>query len=174
MEKLTIALTANGKREFVPLDQVYFYLSFAVHYNYSKISRFTPILSVRIVLSCFYLLISHFENFSTWISRLPWTRCLISLLFAFFFTKLDLPDAFCKLDEFFSIPPKTLLNLVNLQRETFQVKSTKVSYFETNKLLRAILCLKLGEIIFTYLFALRFVENAACDKAYLLDIIIHP
>lgn len=59
MEKLTIALTANGKREFVPLDQVYFYLSFAVHYNYSKISRFTPILSVRIVLSCFYLLITH-------------------------------------------------------------------------------------------------------------------
>ena len=141
MEKLTIALTANGKREFVPLDQVSFYLSFTVHYNYSKISRRhkKPILSIRIVLSCFYLLISHFENFSTWISRLPWTRCLISLLFAFFFTKLDLPDAFCKLDEFFSILPKTLLNLVNLLRETSQVKSTKVSYFETNKLLRAIL-----------------------------------
>ena len=99
---------------------------------------------------------------------------LISLSFAFFFTKLDLPDAFCKLDEFFPILPKTLLNLVNLLPETSQVRSTKVSYFETNKLLRAILCLKFGEIIFTYLFALRFVENAACDKAYLLDIIIHP
>ena len=74
----------------------------------------------------------------------------------------------------FFLLPKTLLNLVNLQRETSQVKSTKVSYFETNKLLTAILCLKLGEIIFTYLFALRFVENAAYDKAYLLDIIIHP
>ena len=34
------------------------------------IGRFTPVLSIRIVLSCFYLLISHFENFSTWISRL--------------------------------------------------------------------------------------------------------
>ena len=47
------------------------YLSFTVHYNYTKIGRFTPILSIRIVLLCFYLLISHFENFSTWISRLP-------------------------------------------------------------------------------------------------------
>ena len=40
-------------------------ISFTVHYNYSKIGRFTPILSIRIVLSCFYLLISNFENFST-------------------------------------------------------------------------------------------------------------
>ena len=31
--------------------------SFTVHYNYTKITRFTPILSIRIVLSCFYLLI---------------------------------------------------------------------------------------------------------------------
>ena len=48
-----------------------FYLLFTVYYNYTKIGRFTPILSIRIVLSCFYLLISHFENFSTWISSLP-------------------------------------------------------------------------------------------------------
>ena len=33
--------------------------------------RFTPILSITIVLSCFYQLISHFQNLSTWISRLP-------------------------------------------------------------------------------------------------------
>ena len=48
-----------------------FYLPFTVHYNYTKIGRFMLILSIRIVLSCFYLFISHFENFSTWISRLP-------------------------------------------------------------------------------------------------------
>ena len=36
-----------------------------------KIGRFTPILSIAIILSCFYLLISHFKHFSTWISRLP-------------------------------------------------------------------------------------------------------
>ena len=47
-----------------------FYLLFTVHYNYTKIGKFTPILSIRIVLSCCYLLISHFENFPTWISRL--------------------------------------------------------------------------------------------------------
>ena len=36
-----------------------------VHYNYTKIGKFTPILSIRIVLSCFYSLLSHFENVST-------------------------------------------------------------------------------------------------------------
>ena len=47
--------------------------SFTVYYkfNYTEIGRFTPILSITIVLSCFYPLISQFENFSTWISRLP-------------------------------------------------------------------------------------------------------
>ena len=40
-------------------------LSFTVHYNYTKIGKFLLILSIRIVLSCFYLLISHFENLST-------------------------------------------------------------------------------------------------------------
>ena len=59
--------TANGKREFVPRDQVFRLL---IHYNYTNIGRFTPILSMTIVLSCFYLLISNFENFSTSISRL--------------------------------------------------------------------------------------------------------
>ena len=49
----------------------FIYLSFTVHYSYAKIGRFTPILSVRIVSSYFYLHITHFKNFSTWISRLP-------------------------------------------------------------------------------------------------------
>ena len=65
MERLSIAFTANGKREFVPRDQVSPLLVFTIYYNYTKIGRFTPILSIRIVLSCFYQLISHFENFST-------------------------------------------------------------------------------------------------------------
>ena len=42
-----------------------------VHHNYTKIGKFTPILSIRIDLSCFYLLLSHFENVATRISRLP-------------------------------------------------------------------------------------------------------
>ena len=33
------------------------YLSFTVHYSYTKIGRFTSILSIRIVLSCLYLLL---------------------------------------------------------------------------------------------------------------------
>ena len=44
-------------------------LLFNFFLNFTKIARFTPILSIRIVLNCFYLLISH-ENFSRWISRL--------------------------------------------------------------------------------------------------------
>ena len=48
---------AYGKREFLPRDQVSLYLSFTVHCNYTKICKFTPILSIRVVLNCFYLLI---------------------------------------------------------------------------------------------------------------------
>ena len=66
LERLSIAFTANGKREFVPRDQ-----GCLLFIDYTKIARFTPILSRIIVLSCFYLLISHCENFLTWISRLP-------------------------------------------------------------------------------------------------------
>ena len=37
------------------------WLVVTVHYNYTKIGRLRPILSIRIVLSRFYLLVSHFE-----------------------------------------------------------------------------------------------------------------
>ena len=53
-------------------------LLFIITTRYTKVNRFAPILSIRSVLSCFYLLISHDEIFSTWTSRLP--RCLICLL----------------------------------------------------------------------------------------------
>ena len=65
-------VTANGKREFVyHLTKFSIFLSFTVHYIYTKIGRFTPILSTKIVLSCLYLLIPLFEFFSACISRLP-------------------------------------------------------------------------------------------------------
>ena len=46
-------------------------LSFTVYYFYTKISSFTPVLSIRTVLDGFYLLIFCAEKLSTWISRLP-------------------------------------------------------------------------------------------------------
>ena len=42
-----------------------------VYYLYTKISAFTPVLSIRIVLDSFYLLIFYSEKFSTLICRLP-------------------------------------------------------------------------------------------------------
>ena len=65
-----------GKRQTANVNMCHvtkfsIYLSFTVYYIYAKIGRFTPILSITIVLSWFHLLISHFEHFSTWISRLP-------------------------------------------------------------------------------------------------------
>ena len=63
------------------------YLSFAVRYNYTKIGSFPPILSIRIVLSCFYLLITHFETFSTWISRLPFAVLNAMLNLSFWVTQ---------------------------------------------------------------------------------------
>ena len=63
--KVNIKFTTNGKREFVPQDQDFHSPVVYCNYNYTKIDRFAQILSMRIVLSCFYLLISHFENLST-------------------------------------------------------------------------------------------------------------
>ena len=64
--RLTFAFTANGKREFVPRDLVFHLLNRLLFMlNSTEIDRFTPILFITIVLSCFYLLISHFENFQT-------------------------------------------------------------------------------------------------------------
>ena len=63
LERLSIAFTANMNLYHVTKFPLY--LSFTVHYNYSKISRFMPVLCIRAVLNCFCLLISHVENFST-------------------------------------------------------------------------------------------------------------
>ena len=56
--------TPNGKREFVPRDQVS-PLTVVDCLFYSKISRFTPVLSRRSVLYSFYLLILYSDKFST-------------------------------------------------------------------------------------------------------------
>ena len=69
LERLSIAFTANVN--LYHLSKFSIYLSYIVHCNYTKIGKLTPILSIRIVLSCFYLPISHSENFSTWISSYP-------------------------------------------------------------------------------------------------------
>ena len=63
--------------EFVPRDQVFHLLIVYL----TKIGKFTQILSITIALSCFYLLISHLENFSTWISRLPFAVNAVLNLF---------------------------------------------------------------------------------------------
>ena len=65
--------TANINKIFVPHDQVFLLLSFTVHYNSMEIGGFTLVLSIRIVLSCFHLLIFYFEKFSNWVSYLPFT-----------------------------------------------------------------------------------------------------
>ena len=68
IEMLSIKFTSKGKREFVPRDQVSLYL-FIISTNKLVVSR--NFLSIRIVLSCFYLFIFYVEIFSTWIWRLP-------------------------------------------------------------------------------------------------------
>ena len=72
------------------------YLSITVHYklNYSEIGRFTAILSITVVLSCFYLLISRFENLSTRISRLPFAVNAILILISLILIITDLERNF--------------------------------------------------------------------------------
>ena len=62
IREIKIAFAANMNLYHVTKFSIY--LSFTVHYNCTNSGRFTPFLSITIVLSCFYLLISHFENFS--------------------------------------------------------------------------------------------------------------
>ena len=73
IERLHVSMTftSNGKLEFVPRDQVLLYLSFTVHYFYTKICSSTQFLIDKNFLSCFYLLNFYFEKFSTSIWRLP-------------------------------------------------------------------------------------------------------
>ena len=65
IERINITLTPNGEREFVPREQVtpllVVYCALFLHINIS----FVLLLSLSIVLSCFYLLIFYFEKFST-------------------------------------------------------------------------------------------------------------
>ena len=66
--------TSNGKRKFVPRDQVQLYpftCSLLFIISRYKLVVSSNFLSIRIVLSCFYLLIFSLEKFSTWIWRLP-------------------------------------------------------------------------------------------------------
>ena len=62
LERFTF--TPNGRREFVR-DQVSPYFSFTVYCFYTKISSFMPVLSTRIVLGSFCLVIFYSEKFST-------------------------------------------------------------------------------------------------------------
>ena len=49
------------------------YFSFTVYCFYTKISSFMPVLSVRIVVDSFFLLIFYSEKFSTHVCRLPYS-----------------------------------------------------------------------------------------------------
>ena len=66
-KKVSPAVCRKRDSNLSPPNKTWTSLSFAdFHYNRPEISRFTPpVLSMRIVLSCFYLLIFYFENFST-------------------------------------------------------------------------------------------------------------
>ena len=67
---LAIESQVYGKRQTtnVNLYQVTkfsLYASVTVHYSFSKMSSFTPVLSIRTVLDSFYLLICYVEKIST-------------------------------------------------------------------------------------------------------------
>ena len=69
LERFSITFTSNGKHEFVPRDQVSSFNTCCLLFIISspKLVVSSKFLSIRIVLSCFYLLIFYFEKFLTWI-----------------------------------------------------------------------------------------------------------
>ena len=62
------------KREFVPRDQVYHLLVITVHYNYTKIGKYTSILSIRIVFKLFLSVHFSFRKFINFNLTLPVCR----------------------------------------------------------------------------------------------------
>ena len=73
VERLRFTFTPNGKREFVPRDQIPPYFSLTVYCFYTKISSFMLVLSKRIVLDCFISLFSILRNsqLTFAVSRMP-------------------------------------------------------------------------------------------------------
>ena len=65
IERLRFTFTLNGRREFLPHDQVSPYFPFTLYCFHAKISSFMPALTIGIVRHCFYLFIFYSEKFST-------------------------------------------------------------------------------------------------------------
>ena len=68
LERLRITFTPNGKREFVPRDEVFPLIvvyCILLQFLLKTTSCFTPGLSITIVLDSFHLLIFYSEKFST-------------------------------------------------------------------------------------------------------------
>ena len=68
LERLRITLTANGKHEFVPRDEVFPLIvvyCILLRFLLKTTSCFTPVVSIRIVLDSFHLLIFYSKKFST-------------------------------------------------------------------------------------------------------------
>ena len=99
MKMIWVTFTPNGKCEFVqrgpsfPLNcRLLFMISV-----YKKIRRLTPVLSIRIILDSFDLLVFYFEKFLTWISLIftlqmkPVLLCLFVVLLTVM--SLDVSDA---------------------------------------------------------------------------------
>ena len=74
METFRVTFTANGKRQTwicTRCPSFPFTCRFLFIASTTKLPDcFTLVLTIRILLSCFYLLISYFGKFSTWIWRL--------------------------------------------------------------------------------------------------------
>ena len=60
LERLSDTFMSNGEREFVPRDQVSLYLSFPVHYFYTKISSFKQFFIHKNCFELFYPLFFYF------------------------------------------------------------------------------------------------------------------
>ena len=67
----SLSLRLSHKREFVPREQAFPLTVVNYLLLQLKISIFTPVLYMRIVLESFYLLLFYSEKFSTWICHLP-------------------------------------------------------------------------------------------------------
>ena len=72
LERLRFTFAPNDKNvNLYHMTKFSPYFPFTVYCFYTKISSFMPVLSLRIVLDCFYLVIFYSEKFSTDVCHMP-------------------------------------------------------------------------------------------------------
>ena len=135
------------------------YFSFTVYCFYTKISSFMPVLSTRIVLDCFYLLIFYSEKFSTDVCRLP---CAVNVNLNLSIISWGRREMSAVFSGYTARPATQFRNFFPYARRQASGASSPLLRPKGGGYLLLPISVKISESICTYLLILLVVSNLAC------------